>query len=243
MEILPAIDLRKGEVVRLAQGDYARQTTYSDSPAAVARALADAGCRWIHVVDLDAALTGESVNLAAVVDIAAEVDVKIELGGGIRTDEALERALAAGVDRAIIGSAALENWGWFAELLTRGELTGRLALGLDAREGKLPTHGWREQVDATGVELAARVAGSSLSAIIYTDISRDGMLTGANLAATAEVIAATDVDVIASGGVAGIDDVVQCRRIGCAGTIIGRAYYEGKIDLREALVKASAPDR
>ncbi|NQU75768.1 MAG: 1-(5-phosphoribosyl)-5-[(5-phosphoribosylamino)methylideneamino]imidazole-4-carboxamide isomerase [Planctomycetes bacterium] len=238
MEIFPAIDLRAGKVVRLAQGDYARQTTYSDSPAAVAAGFAQAGCRWIHVVDLDGALKGVPVNLSAVADIAAGAEVKLQFGGGIRTDQAIRDALAAGADRVIIGSAALENWAWFADLLSRNELAGRIALALDGRAGKLATHGWTEQTESTAVELAARVAGSSLSAIIYTDIARDGMLVGPNLSVTAELIAGTDIGVIASGGVSCIDDIVECRRIGCAGVIIGRAYYEGKIDLRTALAAA-----
>jgi len=238
MDVLPAIDLRGGQVVRLAQGDYTRQTQYSDSPTAVATAFAEAGCTWLHVVDLDAARSGARESLPVVAEVARAVEMRIELGGGIRDDRAVEEALAAGVARVIIGSAAMENWAWFEGLLGRADLADRVALGLDARNGKLATHGWTEQVDATAVEVARRVAGSSLSAIIYTDIARDGMLTGPNFAATAEVIAAGDVPVIASGGVAGVTDVAECRRIGCAGVIIGRAYYEGRIDLAEALAAA-----
>ncbi len=190
------------------------------------------------MVDLDAARSGVSANLAAVAEVARLVDMSIELGGGIRDDDSVRRALDAGVRRVIIGSAALENWAWFESLLCRDELVGQVALGLDARDGRLAKHGWTEQVALTAVELATRVAGSSLGAIIYTDISRDGMLTGPNLPATAEVIAATDVDVIASGGVSGLDDVSECRAIGCAGMIVGRAYYEGKLDLVAALAAA-----
>ena len=238
MEILPAIDLRGGKVVNLVQGDYARQTTYSDSPTAVAEVFAEAGCRWIHMVDLDAALRGRPVNLSAVGEVAASVDLRIELGGGMRTDQAVQAALEAGVDRVIIGSAALDDWRWFQSLLAREDMAGRVALGLDARDGRLARHGWTEQADITAVALARSVAGMGLSAIIYTDIASDGMLAGANLAATADVIAATDVAVIASGGISTVDDVLQCRRLGCAGAIIGRAYYEGKIDLVEALAAA-----
>ncbi len=238
MDVLPAIDLRDGKVVRLAQGDYERQTQYSDSPVAVARTFAEAGCTWLHVVDLDAARSGERVNLPVVGEVARAVPMRIEMGGGIRDDRAVEEALAAGVTRVIIGSAALENWDWFEGLLGRADLPQRVALGLDARDGKLAKHGWTEQVDLTAVEVARRVSGSSLSVIIYTDIARDGMLTGPNFAATAEVIAAGDIPVIASGGVAAIADVTECRRLGCAGVIVGRAYYEGRVDLAEALAAA-----
>ena len=235
MDILPAIDLRGGNVVRLAQGDYDRQTVYSDSPMVVAASLASAGCQWIHVVDLDAAKSGNPSNFHAVAEIAAGVDVSIELGGAMRSTQAIRRVLAGGVHRVIVGSAAVEDWPWFEGLLGHDELAGRIVLGLDARDGKLATHGWTEQVDLTAVEVARRVTGSSLAAIVYTDIARDGMMTGPNFAATAELIETADVGVIASGGIASMDDVIQCHRIGCAGAVIGRAYYEGKIDLAEAL--------
>lgn len=238
MEVLPAIDLRDGKVVRLAQGDYDRQTIYSSSPVEIAQAFADAGCRWLHMVDLDAALLGVASNLHAVAQVARSVDILVELGGGIRNDLALGRALETGVDRVVIGSAALEDWPWFESLLARPELNGKIALGLDAKNGRLAKHGWTEQVDLTAVEVARRVKGSSLAAIIYTDISRDGMLTGPNFEATREVIDATDIGVIASGGMSSVEDIARCRQIGCAGAIVGRAYYEGRIDLAQAMQTA-----
>ena len=238
MEVLPAIDLREGKVVRLARGDYDRQTTYSDDPVAVAREFVAAGARWIHIVDLDAARTGRPTNTAAVRAVREAVDARIELGGGARDDATVESLLAAGADRVVIGSAALENWPWFECLARREEMAGRLALGLDARAGRLSVHGWTEQVDATPVEVASRVRGWGLAAIVYTDIARDGMLTGVNLAATAEVIAATDAPVIASGGVESMADVKRCKQIGCAGLVVGRAYYEGRIDLAQAVALA-----
>jgi len=239
MEIYPAIDLCGHKVVRLAQGDYARQTTYSDDPKAVAEGFVAAGCRWIHVVDLDAARSGEPVNLQVAADLAAGLDVRIELGGGMRNDAVIGRALDAGIARVIVGSAALEDWPWFEGLLGREDMAERIALGLDARGGKLATRGWLTQTDARAVDFARRVAGTSLGAIVYTDIDRDGVLTGVNTAATAEVIAATDVDVVAAGGVASLGDLTACREIGCAGAVIGRAYYEGRIDLAEALAAVS----
>jgi phosphoribosylformimino-5-aminoimidazole carboxamide ribotide isomerase len=234
MEILPSIDLLGGQVVRLSQGDYARATVYSADPAAVARAFAAAGARWIHVVDLDAARTGQRANQAAVAAIREAVDLHLELGGGARDDASVRSMLDQGVDRVVIGSAALKDWAWFSRLLEREGLVGRIALGLDARAGRLAIQGWTRQADVTAVELATRVRGWPLGAIIYTDILRDGMQEGVNLEATAEVIAATDVGVIASGGVAGLDDLRACRRIGCAGAIVGRAYYEGRVDLAAA---------
>jgi phosphoribosylformimino-5-aminoimidazole carboxamide ribotide isomerase len=234
MDILPAIDLREGKVVRLAQGDYGRQTTYRDDPVSVAREFVSAGARWIHVVDLDAARSGRPANTDAVRAVADAVEARIELGGGMRDEATIDAMLSGGVDRVVIGSAALKNWTWFERLASRGDLAGRLALGLDARDGRVAAEGWTEQLEATALEIARRVDGWPLGAIVYTDIARDGMLTGANVEATAEMVAATDVPVIASGGVSTLDDVVACRRAGCAGAIIGRAWYEGKIDLAAA---------
>jgi len=239
MDILPAIDLRGGKVVRLSQGDYERQTTYSDDPAAVAAKFVAAGASWIHMVDLDAARTGTPSNLASVRAVRQAVDVRIELGGGARDDAAIEQMLAMGVDRVVVGSAAMKDWAWFEQLAGRSELAGKIALGLDARGGQIAVNGWTQQVDASPIEIAERVKGWPLGAIIYTDIARDGMLSGVNLDATADLIAATDVPVIASGGVGNIEDISRCRQIGCGGVIVGRAYYEGKIDLKQALDLAS----
>ena len=235
MEVLPAIDLREGKVVRLSRGDYARQTTYHDDPVSVARDFVAAGARWIHRVDLDAARTGRPTNTAAVAAVASAVDAKIELGGGARDTRTVEAMLAGGVDRVVIGSAALTDWAWFEKLAGRQEMAGKLALGLDARRGRLAVQGWTEQLETTALEIAARVAGWPLGAIVYTDIARDGMLSGVNIEATAEIVAATDAPIIASGGVSCLDDVAACRRIGCAGAIIGRAYYEGAVDLARAV--------
>ena len=238
MEVLPAIDLRGGQVVRLAQGDYDRQTAYSDDPVAVAESFVSAGAAWIHVVDLDAARTGRFTSTAIVGDICRAVSprgVKVEFGGGVRDSLAIETMRKAGVARVVIGSAAVKNWAWFEGLLQDQTLGGAsLALGLDARGGCLAAEGWSEQLSVLAVDLARRVRGSGLGAIVYTDIARDGMLTGANLRSTADLIAETDVPVVASGGVASIDDVLACRQIGCAGVIVGRAWYEGKIDLHLA---------
>jgi phosphoribosylformimino-5-aminoimidazole carboxamide ribotide isomerase len=238
MLVLPAIDLRNGQVVRLSQGDYDRQTVYSSDPASVAKTFASAGAEWIHVVDLDAAREGHPCNTAAVESIRRSVKLRIELGGGARSGAAIDRMLAMGVDRVVVGSAAMKDWAWFERLLGRDDLAGKLALGLDARDGRLAVHGWTEQVDATAEEVARRVSGGPLGAIVYTDSARDGMLSGVNTEATARVVASTDVPVIASGGVGSLDDVRRCREIGCEGVIVGRAWYEGRVDLAGAIETA-----
>jgi phosphoribosylformimino-5-aminoimidazole carboxamide ribotide isomerase len=241
MDIFPAIDLCAGKVVRLIQGDYTRQTTYSERPAETAEVFARAGCRWLHVVDLDAAKSGRSENLDIVAEIARRVDLRIELGGGIRNDAAVQAALEAGVTRVIIGSAALSHWDWFESLAQRADLAGKVALSLDARAGRLAVHGWTRESSLSVIDVAKRAKGMPLAAIIYTDIHRDGMLTGPNFHSTAELITATDVPIIASGGVSGLEDVRHCRQIGCGGVIIGKAYYEGRLDLAEAIKAAQEP--
>jgi len=235
MEILPAIDLCGGRVVRLARGDYECQTTYSDDPVAMAEAFVQAGAKWIHVVDLDAARTGELKNFSLVGALCRAVEARIELGGGARDEGTIEVMLQAGVARAVVGSQALSDWPWFERLAGRPDLAGKIALGLDARGGRLAAHGWKKQTELAAQEVAGRTRGWPLGAIIYTDIDRDGMLEGVNITATAELIASTDVPVIASGGVGSLEDLAQCKRIGCAGAIVGRAYYEGRIDLRRAI--------
>jgi len=157
MEVFPAIDLRDGQVVRLAQGNYGHQTTYSSDPLAVAGEFVAAGARWIHMVDLDAARSGQSANLDVVEAIRDNLDIHIQLGGGARSEAAVERMLAAGADRVVVGSAALANWPWFERLVQRADLLGRIALGLDAREGRLAIKGWTEATEETAAELAERV--------------------------------------------------------------------------------------
>lgn len=239
MELLPAIDLRNGQVVRLEKGDYAKQTTYAVSPVATAEKYAAAGAKWIHIVDLDAALTGELTNTQIISDvckIAAAHDMKVENGGGIRDTQRVKMLLDLGVSRVVVGSAAMKNFPWFAELMNDATIPNEcIALGLDARDGKVAAQGWTQQLDITAVELAGRVRGSGLGAIVYTDIARDGMLQGVNVESTADVIAATDVPVIASGGVAGLDDIRNCLKIGCGGVILGKALYEGRINLTDAV--------
>ena len=239
MELFPAIDLRGGKVVRLSQGDYDRQQIYATDPAGVAGRFASAGARWIHVVDLDAARSGKRTNAQAVRSVCRTAGVKVQLGGGIRSDDAVADALALGVSRLIIGSAALKNWTWFEKLTRQADLAGKIVLGLDARCGKLAAAGWTEQTDLTVDEVARRAKDLPLAAIVYTDIGRDGMLTGPDLDGTARLIETTGLGVIASGGIADLDDIARCKEIGCTGAIVGRAYYEGRIDLARACALAT----
>ena len=238
MYILPSIDLRDGKVVRLARGEFESQTVYGDDPAAVAAQFVNAGVEWIHIVDLDAAKTGRVTNTPAVRSVREAVNVRIELGGGARSEPIIRSMLDDGIDRVVVGSAALKDWDWFEGLIGDVDLAGRIALGLDARAERLALHGWVDEIETTPLDLARRVSGSALGAIVFTDITRDGMMSGVNVDATEELVSSTDVPIIASGGVNSIEDIRLCRKIGCGGVIIGRAYYEGKIDLEEAVAEA-----
>ncbi|MBT3278379.1 MAG: 1-(5-phosphoribosyl)-5-[(5-phosphoribosylamino)methylideneamino] imidazole-4-carboxamide isomerase [Phycisphaerales bacterium] len=238
MDLLPAIDLRGGQVVRLERGDYDLQTTYNSDPGAVAASFAEAGAKWIHVVDLDAAKSGIPTNTDAIGAIRSAVGdaMKIELGGGARTTDTVVRMLDGVADRVVIGSAALEKWDWFESLLTGEQFTNdQLVLGLDAKEGRLAIHGWTKVLEETALDLGARVNGSGLGAIVYTDIARDGMLSGINVEQTAAMVKITDVGIVASGGVASLDDVRAALDIGCGGCILGKALYEGKVILKDAV--------
>jgi len=241
MYILPSIDLRNGKVVRLERGQFNSQTVYGDDPVAVARQFINSGVEWIHMVDLDAAKTGQRTNAPAVRSVREAVSAKVQLGGGARSETIIRSMLDDGIDRVVVGSAALKDWKWFENLIADADLAGRIALGLDARAGKLAIHGWVEEIGTTVLDVARRVSGSSLGAIVFTDITRDGMMAGVNADMTERLVSGTDVPIIASGGVGSIEDVRLARSIGCSGVIIGRAYYEGKIDLEEAIATAARP--
>ncbi len=238
MDILPAIDLRAGKVVRLLQGDYDRQIDYADDPSAVAAGFQADGARWLHVVDLDGARSGRPENLPAIEAIVRGTRLRVEVGGGVRSDQTVRRLLGLGVTRVVIGTRALRQWDWFAELAARDEFAGRVMLGLDARGGRLAVEGWTEATALTAVEVARRAESLPLAGIIYTDIATDGMMTGPNLAATGELIAASPHPVVASGGVHRVEDIVGLAELGAAGAIVGRAIYEGKLRLTDALSAA-----
>jgi phosphoribosylformimino-5-aminoimidazole carboxamide ribotide isomerase len=234
MQIWPAIDLRGGKCVRLAQGDYSRETVYGDDPAEMAGRWVAEGAERLHLVDLDGARDGKRVNLSAVEAIVASVDVPCELGGGVRDDETIEQLLALGLSRLVVGTRALKEPDWFRAAACRHP--GRLVLGIDASGGQVATDGWLETSSVAAVDFARQFAGEPIAAIIYTDISRDGMLAGPNFDAMAEMNAATDFDVIASGGVTTADDVGKLAALGLAGCIIGRSLYEGKLSLADAVL-------
>lgn len=233
MDIIPAIDLRDGKCVRLIQGQYHRQITYHDDPVEQARQFHADGAQWLHMVDLDGAKVGKPVNTETISAIAALGLLKIEVGGGLRNETSIEQLLDVGVTRVIIGTKAVSDFEWFSEMAAKFE--GRLVLGLDARGSMVATHGWMEDSAQTMLEFAAQADALPLAAIIYTDISKDGMLSGPNVERTALLVEAVDTPVIASGGVKEVDDIRKLRPIGVAGVVVGRSLYEGTLKLREAI--------
>ena len=234
MILYPAIDLKEGQAVRLLRGDMGSAQVFNADPAAQARAFVAAGCRWLHLVDLDGAFAGAPVNAAAVEAILAACPVPVQLGGGIRDMGAVEGWLARGVARVILGTVAVENPALVREAARA--FPGRVAVGIDAREGYVATRGWAETTTIGATELARRVEDAGVAAIIHTDIARDGAMQGPNVAATAALARAVAVPVIASGGVASLADLIALRDTGViAGAISGRALDDGAIDLDEAL--------
>jgi phosphoribosylformimino-5-aminoimidazole carboxamide ribotide isomerase len=229
MIVYPAIDLKDGRCVRLKQGDMAQATVYGDDPAAMALTFQRQGARWLHVVDLDGAFAGESRNLEAIRAILAAVAMPVQLGGGIRTMAALDTLLGLGLSRAILGTAALRDPDFLRQAVEA--FGAKVAVGIDAREGRVAVGGWAEVSDMPAAELAARVANLGVRTIIYTDISRDGMLSGPNFDATAQLIRENGPGIIVSGGVATLEHVRRAEQIGAAGIIIGRALYTGDIVL------------
>jgi phosphoribosylformimino-5-aminoimidazole carboxamide ribotide isomerase len=236
MQIWPAIDLRGGKCVRLVQGDYDRETIFGDDPAEMAQRWVKAGARRLHLVDLDGARDGRPINLPAIVRIQQTVDVPCQLGGGLRDTETVERMLVIGVSRLVIGTAALKDPDWFRDMVRQHP--GRLVLGIDARDGRAATDGWRETSALSAEQLAAQFADEPLAGVVYTDIGADGMLAGPNLTAMARMKSATPHPVIASGGVATLDDIRKLAEIPMSGCIVGRALYEEKFALEDALVAA-----
>jgi phosphoribosylformimino-5-aminoimidazole carboxamide ribotide isomerase len=240
-EVIPAIDLLGGRCVRLSQGRYEDATVYDDDPAGVAARFAQHRVLRLHVVDLDGARAGEPVNGETIRAIVAAVpSLPVELGGGLRTLEHVEAALDAGVERAILGTVALRDPDLVREAAKR--FPGRVAVGIDARDGRVAVEGWLETSDALASEMAKRFEDAGIAAIIYTDIARDGMLSGPNLERTVELAEAVSIPVIVSGGVSSEDDVARCAAAagsGIAGVIIGRALYTGAVDLAKALGRAA----
>ncbi|MDJ0895807.1 MAG: 1-(5-phosphoribosyl)-5-[(5-phosphoribosylamino)methylideneamino]imidazole-4-carboxamide isomerase, partial [Alphaproteobacteria bacterium] len=234
MILYPAIDLKEGRVVRLLRGDMDQATTYGEHPADQARAFRAAGCGWLHVVDLDGAFAGTSRNQAAITQIIEAFDGDIQLGGGVRTLDAVEGWLGRGISRVILGTAALKDPDLVLQACAAHP--GRIAVGIDARDGKVAVEGWAETSEIGVLELAGRFADAGVAAMIYTDIARDGALSGPNVEATAELARHVPVPVIASGGVSSLADLIALRDTGViAGAISGRALYDGRLDLSAAL--------
>ncbi|HZT51025.1 MAG TPA: 1-(5-phosphoribosyl)-5-[(5-phosphoribosylamino)methylideneamino]imidazole-4-carboxamide isomerase [Stellaceae bacterium] len=241
MIVFPAIDLKEGRCVRLLRGDMAAATVFADDPAAQARRFAEAGARWLHVVDLDGAFAGESRNGAAVAAVLAATSAQVQLGGGIRSREAIAAWLGRGVARVVLGTVALSD----PDLVKAAcrDFPGRIVLGLDARGGRVAVEGWARTSEIPALELALRFEDAGAAAIVHTDIERDGAMEGANVAASAALARRLRTPVIVSGGVTTLADLEAVKRAqadGVAGAIIGRALYYGRIDLREALALAAA---
>ncbi|WP_421993015.1 1-(5-phosphoribosyl)-5-[(5-phosphoribosylamino)methylideneamino]imidazole-4-carboxamide isomerase [Qipengyuania sp.] len=241
MIVFPAIDLKGGEVVRLAEGDMDRATVYGDDPAAQARLFAEAGAEHLHVVDLDGSFAGGARNRKAVEAIVAAFPGRVQLGGGIRTREDVEGWFAAGVTRVVMGSAALKD-PEFVKDMAREHAHG-VVVAVDARDGMVATEGWADVSDVPVIDLARRFEDAGVASLLFTDIGRDGLLTGVNLEATVGLARQVDIPVIASGGVAGIADIEELARHaheGIEGVITGRALYDGRLDLPAALDLARA---
>ena len=235
MKLFPAIDLRGGKVVRLTEGDYDRMTVYGDDPAATADGFRGAGAECLHVVDLDGALEGDAVNFSVVEKIVRS-GLFVEVGGGIRSEERIERYLAVGAKRVIIGTIAVEKPDFALKMIKKyGEA---VAVGVDALDGKVAIHGWKTVTDKDAFEFCEFLRDAGADCVIYTDISRDGMLSGANLSAYERLARLDGLKVIASGGVTRTEEIRSLAAMGLYGAIVGKAVYTGALDLREALAAA-----
>jgi phosphoribosylformimino-5-aminoimidazole carboxamide ribotide isomerase len=237
LEILPSIDLRDGKVVRLKQGDYARQVNYDVDPVATAKSFREGGARWLHIVDLDGAKEGRPAQTALIEKIIAGSGLQVEAGGGVRATDDIVRLLEAGATRVVVGTKAIEDWPWFESLAHDARFARKLVLALDAKEGIVATRAWTAASGKLAVDIATQISDWPVAAILYTDVAKDGMLQGPNVEQTRKLAEAGRVPVIASGGVGNIDHVRQLKANSPPiwGCIIGRSLYEGAVDLREAI--------
>lgn len=243
MDVIPAIDLLQGRCVRLYQGDYEQSQVFAEDPVTVAKAWADQGARWLHLVDLDGAKTGEPVNIPVIAQILKAVNIPVQVGGGLRSRDRVAEFLAMGVQRVIVGTVAIENPDLVAQLCQT--YPGKIVVGIDAREGKVATRGWLETSTVSAVTLGQQAASNGAAAIIYTDIQRDGTLQGPNLPMLREMAGSVSIPVIASGGVSSLTDLLSLlvlEPMGVTGVIVGKALYTGNISLAEAL-RAIGPGR
>lgn len=236
MLILPAIDMIEGKAVRLYQGDYQRMTVYNDDPLAVARDFEAAGAAWVHMVDLDGAKGGGTPNLETVRRVAQNTALRVELGGGVRSMETIERYLDAGVSRVILGTAAVTEPGFAASAARR--FGQKIAVGVDLKDGRAAIRGWTETAEGDALEFCREMQSAGVSTLICTDVSKDGAMEGANVALYRRLSEQLQMNIIASGGVSSIEDVKALRALGLYGAIIGKAYYTGAIDLKEAIEEA-----
>ncbi len=237
--ILPSIDLRGGNVVRLQQGDYDRQLNYALDPIETAKSFASAGAKWMHIVDLDGAKEGRPVQTDLISKIARASGLKVQVGGGIRERQDIDRLLDAGIDRAVVGTKAMEDWNWFESLVNDPKYHHRIVLAVDAKDGMIAVRGWTQTSTQSAVDVARKVSDWPLAAILYTDIAKDGMLQGPNIPNTAALAHAGKVPVIASGGVGSLDHIRQLLTLPIWGAILGRSLHERKVNLAEAIHLAS----
>jgi phosphoribosylformimino-5-aminoimidazole carboxamide ribotide isomerase len=233
MYIIPAIDLRHGKCVRLIQGQYHRQITYRDDPVKQAQEFTSAGAQWLHIVDLDGAKIGRPVNTDTISTIVALGQLRVEVGGGLRNEASIKQLLDMGVERVIIGTKAVSDFEWFANMAKK--FAGKIALALDARGSKVATHAWTKENSQSLLEFATEAAKLPLAAIIYTDITKDGMMSGPNLERTKALAQAVQIPIIASGGVKETADIKNLGELGIEAVIIGRALYEGTLNLADAI--------
>ena len=234
MYIYPAIDLYDGKAVRLYKGDYAQMTVYSDDPLSVAKDFAAAGAQHIHMVDLAGAKDGTTPNFDVVASVARDTSLKVEIGGGVRSEEVVKRYLDAGIDRVILGTAAITHWDFFCDMAAK--YPGRIAAGVDVRDGYIAIKGWLETSEMTCFAFCEKLLAAGVRGVICTDISKDGAMSGTNRALYRELTERfPELDVVASGGVSSLDDIRALREIGLHGAIVGKAYYVGAIDLKKAI--------
>jgi phosphoribosylformimino-5-aminoimidazole carboxamide ribotide isomerase len=235
LQIIPSIDLRHGKVVRLKQGDYGRQIDYDLNAVKVLTAFEKAGAQWVHIVDLDGAKEGRPVQMDLIESLIAEIGMKVQVGGGIRSTEDIQKLLQAGASRVVVGTKAITDWPWFEKIAHEKGFAGKLILSLDAKDGIVATHGWTADSGQKAVDVARQVSDWPLAAILYTDVAKDGMMGGPNLAATQALAESSKVPIIASGGVGNIQHIRQITKLPIWGVIVGRSLHEGTLDLAEAI--------
>lgn len=233
MIIYPAVDVREGKCVRLTQGEFDKQTVYSDNPVEMALRWEKMGAQYLHVVDLDGARTGKAQNIAVISEMAVKMGIPVQVGGGIRTIEMIETVLCKGIERVILGTSAVKD----PELVKRAVKTfeNNVVIGIDAKDGMVAIEGWEKTSEFKAVDFAKKMEELGAKTIIYTDISRDGMLIGPNLKAMEDMVKAVNIGVIASGGVGKLEDIKNLKETGVSGVIVGRALYTGDVDLKQAI--------